>query len=58
MWGKTFYQNKSEDALAVLVGNKIDLNCREVTEVKAKQLSKKMGMFYFEISAKTGENIA
>jgi len=39
------------------VGNKIDLKYREVTEVEAKQFAKKMGMIYFEISAKTGQNI-
>ena len=57
MWENFLYQNKKEDALAVLVGNKIDLKYREVTEIKAKQLSKKMGMLYFEISAKTGQNV-
>ena len=39
------------------MGNKIDSKYREVTEVEAKKFSKKMGMIYFEVSAKTGQNI-
>ena len=39
------------------MGNKIDLKYREVTEVEANQLAKKMGMPYVEVSAKTGQNI-
>ena len=39
------------------MGNKIDLKYREVTEVEAKQIGKNFGFLYFEVSAKTGQNI-
>ena len=39
------------------MGNKVDLKNREITELEAKQLGKKFGFLYFEVSAKTGHNI-
>jgi len=57
MWNHLSFQDRKNEGLNFLVGNKIDLKGREVTEVQAKQLAKKWGMFYFEVSAKTGQNI-
>jgi GTPase SAR1 family protein len=57
VWEKLSYSNTKKDSFTFLVGNKIGLNYREVTEVEARQLAKKMGMLYFEVSAKTGQNI-
>ena len=41
----------------VLCGNKIDLNNREVKKEEGEELAKKEGIQFFEVSAKTGENI-
>jgi len=46
-----------QEEIVFLVGNKIDLKYREVTEIEAKQLAKKFDFLYFELSAKTGQNI-
>jgi hypothetical protein len=39
------------------VGNKIDLNYREVTEVEARNIAMKLGMLYYEVSAKISQKI-
>jgi len=40
-----------------LVGNKIDLEYREVQESEGKEKGVKLGLPYSEISAKTGQNV-
>ena len=46
-----------EVKIVVLVGNKIDLNFREVETKEGEELAKKEGLLFFECSAKTNENI-
>jgi Ras-related protein Rab-6A len=46
-----------ENATLVLCGNKIDLPNREVKKEEAEALAQKEGISFFEVSAKTDENI-
>ena len=45
------------EGFAFLIGNKIDLEYREVTQEEAKQKADELGIPYYELSAKTGQNI-
>ncbi|XP_057314947.1 uncharacterized protein LOC130656140 [Hydractinia symbiolongicarpus] len=51
---KSFNLDKEE---VFLIGNKIDLDYREVTYKEGKELALACGMKYYETSAKTGENV-
>ena len=46
-----------ENTTLVLCGNKIDLSNREVTKEEGTNLAQKEGITFFEVSAKTDENI-
>ena len=46
-----------ENTTLVLCGNKIDLSNREVKKEEGEELAKKEGIAFFEVSAKTNENI-
>ena len=46
-----------ENTTLVLCGNKIDLSEREVKKEDGEALAQKEGIVFFEVSAKTGENI-
>ena len=46
-----------ENTTLVLCGNKIDLNNREVKKEEGEELAKKEGISFFEVSAKTDDNI-
>ena len=46
-----------ENTSLVLCGNKIDLSNREVKKEEGEELAKKEGIQFFEVSAKTDENI-
>ena len=48
---------KRNDALCVLVGNKSDLEGREVDTKEALDFAKRMKMGYFEVSSKNCENV-
>jgi Ras-related protein Rab-6A len=49
---------KREDAIFVLVGNKIDLEeNRAVTQKEAEDFANEKGFLFFEVSAKTGEQV-
>ena len=49
---------KREDALLILVGNKIDLeDKREVKSKEAEDFANEKGLLFYEVSAKTGENV-
>ena len=52
----TFIKN-IENTTLVLCGNKIDLSKREVKPEEGYELAKKEGIAFFEVSAKTDENI-
>ena len=46
-----------ENTTIILCGNKIDLTSREVQTSEGKQFAQKEGIAFFEVSAKTNENI-
>lgn len=57
-WVKETRDLKSEDAIFCLVGNKIDLaDKRVVTQKEAEDFANEKGFLFFEVSAKTGENV-
>lgn len=57
MWVNLFNENKAGEGFVFLVGNKIDLDYREVSNEEAKEKAIRYGVPYMEISAKTGQNI-
>lgn len=57
MWVTLFNENKAGEGFVFLVGNKIDLDYREVTTQEGKEKAARFGVPYMEISAKTGQNI-
>jgi len=57
MWISLFNENKAGEGFVFLVGNKMDLNEREVSIEEAKAKAARFGVPYIEISAKTGQNI-
>ena len=58
-WIEEIQNNNSEDSILVLIGNKLDLTQPRVIEKELiDDYCKKNGIeFYFEASAKTGENV-
>ena len=46
-----------ENTTIILCGNKIDLNTREVQSYEGQQFAQKEGIPFFEVSAKTNENV-
>ena len=46
-----------ENTTLVLCGNKIDLTTREVQRTEGEQFAKKEGISFFEVSAKTNQNV-
>ena len=54
---KTCKENSPEEVVMVLVGNKSDLEERQVSTEEGQKLAEKNGMLFFETSAKTGENV-
>ena len=56
-WKKKKKNTAPKSILMVLVGNKCDLDNREVTEEEGREFAEKHGMLFFETSAKTGQNV-
>ena len=57
-WVEGFKNETIEKVLIVLVGNKSDLNNkRQVSTEEGQDLADKLGILFFETSAKTGENV-
>lgn len=56
-WLKLYSDNKVADGYSILVGNKIDLSYRVVTSAEGKTVADALKVDYFEISAKTGQNV-
>ena len=46
-----------ENTTIILCGNKVDLTTREVQSYEGQQFAQKEGLSFFEVSAKTGENV-
>jgi GTPase SAR1 family protein len=55
-WIRIFEDNRPEDAATIILGNKIDLP-RRVSQAEAKEQARILGIPYFEVSAKTAENL-
>ena len=56
-WLNLYNENKTGEGFTFLIGNKIDLSYREVTVEEATEKAKELGIPYYELSAKTGENL-
>ena len=56
-WIEECKNTAPKSILMVLVGNKCDLDNREVTEEEGREFAEKNGMLFFETSAKTGKNV-
>ena len=56
-WIEECKNTAPKSILMVLVGNKCDLDNREVTEEEGREFAEKNGMIFFETSAKTGKNV-
>lgn len=56
-WLKLYNDNKVAEGYSILVGNKIDLSYRTVTSAEGKAMADSLKIDYFEISARTGENV-
>ena len=55
-WINFIKQINTEESILILCGNKVDLQ-REVSANDGKNLAEKENMFYFEVSAKSGEGV-
>ena len=56
-WIEECKNTAPKSILMVLVGNKCDLDNREVTEEEGREFAEKNGMLFFETSALTGKNV-
>jgi small GTP-binding protein len=56
-WVQTFRETADPTHLIWVVGNKLDLDSRKVTQATAKAWAVQQGFKYFDVCAKTGENI-
>ena len=56
-WYDDIKKVAADEALLVLVGNKIDLDNRVISTSEGEKLARELKMAYIETSAKTGENI-
>ena len=54
---KTHMSSEIDNIPVIIVGNKIDLNEREIKTEEANKYCNELGYKYFETSAKTGENV-
>lgn len=58
-WINDIKENAPEDALLIIVGNKADdSSSRSITSKQANEYATKKGYEYYDISAKTGNNVA
>ncbi len=57
VWYEDIKNAELTNVALVLVGNKIDLDEREVSFDEGMKLAEELGMAYIETSAKTGENV-
>ena len=56
-WVLRINENANENCYKILIGNKIDKTNREVFSKEAKNFANSLKMPFFEVSAKTSENI-
>ena len=56
-WVEDIKNQRGEDTVLAIVGNKLDLDQRNVTEEEGKQIANQYKALFLEVSAKTGANI-
>jgi len=56
-WINEVRREREQEVLIVLVGNKHDLNNREVTELEGQEKAQDHQAYFFETSAKTSHNV-
>ena len=56
-WKKNIIENVDGNVIIILIGNKIDLEGREVTKEEGENKAKELGTTFYEVSAKTGFGI-
>ncbi len=57
-WIEELHKNADPNIVIALIGNKLDLfNERQVTYDEASKFAEENGLYYYECSAKTGENV-
>jgi Ras-related protein Rab-8A len=56
-WVKQIKMHASDNVTKVLVGNKSDIEDRQVSHAEGERLAGELGIKFFETSAKTGTNI-
>jgi len=57
-WIEKIQHNANEDVVTIVVGNKIDLDSKRViSKFEAQEKVKQFNLPYFEVSAKSGENV-
>lgn len=57
VWMTSIYKNADPSIYKILVGNKVDLDERVVSEQDAQKLAAEYGLEYYETSAKANINI-
>ena len=57
-WLDDVRKNRGQDAIVMLVANKIDIEERRVSKEDGENKAKEFDMHYMETSAATGENVA
>lgn len=57
-WVKAVNENSPDNVIRVIAGNKCDLeDRRQIPERNGKEFAESIGVFFFEMSAKTSENV-
>lgn len=57
-WHKEVLNHREPNTMLVLIGNKSDLDeRREITKESGEQSAKHIGAYFFEVSAKTSQNV-
>jgi small GTP-binding protein len=56
-WASDVISSQNSTAVRALVGNKADLNARDISETEIGELAGKLEASYIEVSAKRGTNI-
>ena len=56
-WIEDCKNQSPKNIYMILVGNKSDLDSREVTKEEGQELANKYGLDFYETSAKTGDNV-
>ena len=58
-WIEELHKNADANIVIALVGNKLDLiQDRKILKEEALKFAEENGLFYYECSAKTGENVS